>query len=839
MSLLHFLANLISILKRVTITGVVNVYIRKLLRRLCLSFSLFTRSSLKRGKRSKKDGIINAGDGGDDPFSPLSEREEDLLCSGEGGIGHGNEIVFPKTGPSTESVIICASEIPSTLHPHAFNNPHSTISRDLRSSTSLRADFISKSQSYSRISYPTTSGQPYGTVSVNVSPAASASRLSVHTPSRRGQGETVSRYSPSPAPSSNIQAPSERNGQDDNRGSPATSTSRLSADPWQPQRHSHGETSAQRSGSPAALHVINIRKPTDEVGVLTDSPVETCFPHPEVPQLDHERIIAVAEVTSEPEAMEGYVVAPRGESGNDVTLRSVFGDFYPMAPESHWRYVREDYVEPFPKKCTLPAQTTVFQGERLPDGWKEFIHPEGARYFLFEAKHIYTDADVYDYRILSHVTRFMKEMDEYTERQGITYSGDVHIAFDVYYEPEKDGCACRYYIADHSTRSVFWLDPFEAHTLSVWEEVRGVERLTHIRHALEAQYWYHCGLFPDSFKLKTESVDELRDILIYWIGDVLTSRSSTIPYTLEELEPMLRLANNLRKNVGGQRGVAAYDLNKVSVDRIVYKGPWDKLILNMNIEWQKMILFGIVLLSVNLMFLTIGSIDQATAVRTRSIAQILSFLSVMSMIGSVILGLMLARKNKVKDTDGATEAACFILSFERQRLGLETLAILYSLPYALLMWGVIYFLGSFSFYCLHDTAFIIWLIFAGASTVVFCLVFWCIFSLASFDGRYSGEQMSAWDQLFTAMKDAFSGMIRMINRKLIALGLKNPDPEPQERSLTFDPRGLGRALRKASRKATSLSLSALGLGNRVHDDNRRVRGDVEDRPNQVATPSST
>lgn len=98
----------------------------------------------------------------------------------------------------------------------------------------------------------------------------------------------------------------------------------------------------------------------------------------------------------------------------------------------------------------------------------------------------------------------------------------------------------------------------------------------------------------------------------------------------------------------------------------------------MNSEWQELILFvssvthdvfrghpdspqqGTVLLNANVAFLAIQSVDEATADSTRSPAQILSFLSVVSSIGSVIIGLMLARKNKVKHKEGAEDAVSFM-----------------------------------------------------------------------------------------------------------------------------------------------------------------------------------
>jgi len=84
----------------------------------------------------------------------------------------------------------------------------------------------------------------------------------------------------------------------------------------------------------------------------------------------------------------------------------------------------------------------------------------------------------------------------------------MNVVLDLFYEEEDDSCPCRYYIADHSTRTIFWLDKFELKEMQVWAEVKGVTELTHIRacvvvrslrplltfifsgHAIESQYWW-------------------------------------------------------------------------------------------------------------------------------------------------------------------------------------------------------------------------------------------------------------------------------------------------------------------------------------------------------------
>jgi len=107
-----------------------------------------------------------------------------------------------------------------------------------------------------------------------------------------------------------------------------------------------------------------------------------------------------------------------------------------------------------------------------------------------------------------------------------------------------------------------------------------------------------------------------------------------------------------------------------------------------------------VLLNGNVGFLAIQSVDM----KNSSAAQISSYLSIVASVGSILLGLLLRRqtKNKVMHrvddvVSYASKISHFLLTNSHQQdylnenshplLGLEFLAILHSLPYALFMWA--------------------------------------------------------------------------------------------------------------------------------------------------------
>jgi hypothetical protein len=116
-------------------------------------------------------------------------------------------------------------------------------------------------------------------------------------------------------------------------------------------------------------------------------------------------------------------------------------------------------------------------------------------------------------------------------------------------------------------------------------------------------------------------------------------------------------------------------------------------------------------LNANVAFLSIQSVD-TNSDPYRSPAQISSYCSIAASIGSIILGLILVRQSRTKHGETASDVVSdlinidikFVFCFDllhnlhffqqdflrlwtHRWLGLEILAIAFSLPYALLMWG--------------------------------------------------------------------------------------------------------------------------------------------------------
>ncbi|KAK0480597.1 hypothetical protein IW261DRAFT_1473473 [Armillaria novae-zelandiae] len=491
--------------------------------------------------------------------------------------------------------------------------------------------------------------------------------------------------------------------------------------------------------------------------------------------------------------------------GDATTLTEAYPAFWPLAPEHVDRYEREA-VTPNETNYWIDPLTISFRRARHHEGWLTYVHPEGARYFVRERKvspctgnyhdamissgcllpRIFTDIDLYDSDKLELITKFMVDMENYIRAKGINIYPHVDLVFDLIRDPENNNICCAYYFASHDDRSIFWLDDFDTTYFDRCNEVRGVTEQSHIGHEIEAQYWYHCQLFPTCLEMTEDIIDELRDVLIYCLGDAMTSPVASCPYGVIDLQPMLTLTDAIRKSVRkGEKGHLGsvctigrfmyifvqqrfYDfhgqpgarlereksvygrkfkrtalvallspllffspdihlasLEKICLDGLISKVSWTSFIEQLSTEWQEFILYSTVLLNANVALLAIQSVDDSSDKAGRSPAQISSYISIIASIGSIILGLLLIRKNRFKVRDSFQEAL-FLHSRKRNKIGLETIAILYSLPYALLLWAMILFLAAFSLMCFTASDLSVRMLVGSAWLVIGILVIWCV-----------------------------------------------------------------------------------------------------------------
>jgi len=171
-------------------------------------------------------------------------------------------------------------------------------------------------------------------------------------------------------------------------------------------------------------------------------------------------------------------------------------------------------------------------------------------------------------------------------------------------------------------------------------------------------------------------------------------------------------------------------LESIYTDMVICQHMWIKFIGKLQNEWQEFILYATVLLNANVAFLAIPSVDPSsnndTHTYSRTPSQIASYLSVIAAVGSIITGLLLIRQHRTKK-DGAEDVDAFLKRRSHPTRGFETLAIMYSLPYSLLMWAMISFLVAFSLECIVMSSNLYARIPAVFAWVMIgALVVWCV-----------------------------------------------------------------------------------------------------------------
>jgi len=209
--------------------------------------------------------------------------------------------------------------------------------------------------------------------------------------------------------------------------------------------------------------------------------------------------------------------------------------------------------------------TTVFPHYIEPSGveqgplkhhctpWVPATHPDGALYFYDKERRLFTDTDMHDPTLREEMETFYTYLREFLQANRITIpSNDYDLVLDIMVT-EENNISWSYYYACHESRCLFWLKTYNASF--ILSELFGVESPAHVKHRLESLYWNHWSLFPVVFggrRLPLAVYDELTGILAHGCVDVLTSKSSTLPYDDETMQKMIKLVQKAKKAKGGE-----------------------------------------------------------------------------------------------------------------------------------------------------------------------------------------------------------------------------------------------------------------------------------------------
>jgi len=307
-----------------------------------------------------------------------------------------------------------------------------------------------------------------------------------------------------------------------------------------------------------------------------------------------------------------------------------------------------------------------------------------------------------------------------------------------------------YYFVNHEGQSLFWLHDVDFTLFNLG----GVVNMSHKRLGVAAHYWKHCMMYPVGCKIDDKLLEEIKNTIIYAKCNYTSANSAGNFLSINEVDTYLSVVDNLERatrrenyatcaiglimhtitynqfmNFHGQGNARLHDeevywwisgwdyypslwmkfgswllflapkiyvntLHDIYLDKIANRYTWNEFIVHLNMQLQDFNLLATVLLNANVGFLAIQSVDNGDN-GNRSPTQILSYWSLSASVGSILLGTFLVRFHQSEGHKDVTAVATFLKKMHSSKRGLEQLAVVYSLPYALLMWSLIFFSIAF------------------------------------------------------------------------------------------------------------------------------------------------
>ncbi|KAG1878623.1 hypothetical protein C8R48DRAFT_687549 [Suillus tomentosus] len=375
-------------------------------------------------------------------------------------------------------------------------------------------------------------------------------------------------------------------------------------------------------------------------------------------------------------------------------------------------------------------------------GWEPLTQPEGAMIFYQPYKRVFTDVDVRDPQIRVKIDKAVEKAYHEARNAGIFLDPFVELGLELIVKDGEEMWG--YYFVDHKKRIIFW---FEDHRSdSLMSRIRGVERKSHIKYALESQYWRHIELFPNRRFLPEDIVVELKEFVMYAQADSITSQTSVVQFASDEIANILSLVDLLRKsanknrehsvwiaarimkhlcetkfvNFYGQPGTRldvekslygksdapknklsrainamigrwqeSKAFHKVWVDGRIVHTRWEQYMDKLNSDWNGYTIFSTVMVAVDVSFLAVPS------VQTQDEVIILLYTSTFSAMCSLLITLSLVTQVNEQLRGSNTAVVSYLSRMAAGSvLDSESFPFMLSLPFGFLMLGVSCFIGA-------------------------------------------------------------------------------------------------------------------------------------------------
>ncbi|KAF7361077.1 hypothetical protein MSAN_01138700 [Mycena sanguinolenta] len=428
-----------------------------------------------------------------------------------------------------------------------------------------------------------------------------------------------------------------------------------------------------------------------------------------------------------------------------------------------------------------------------PSGWTTCQHPEGAQYFFHEEKRVFTDANLFDAASLALITHSLRIVNDFFRAHNVDLSPGVDLVLDeCTYSDGSKGCQyyfvnhvgrCVFWM-DNGESEMF---PVTAE-LKGMKSASHIRHELEAQYWLHCEYYPRAFNLTHEIidELRDIVLHAFGDVVtsnrttVPWkIGDLnnmitlidgftkgidrnTTNKFSGCNCLVGRLGLVHVFARSRVYNFHGEPGARLnvdqsvhatvkrqtmfirtlnpllfyaphaqlLGVRSVNIDGLIRHSWWAPFVEGLISQWQESIINAAVVLNANVAFLSIQSVDQGGNIAsTRSPAQIASYVSILTSIASIIIGLLLTSRHRNRDRDSAADAATFVFSRTHPKFGLEILAVLYSLPYAMLIWSMVSFLIAFSFACFQKTSLPTRTLVSVVWAAIAALILWCVFNL--------------------------------------------------------------------------------------------------------------
>lgn len=174
----------------------------------------------------------------------------------------------------------------------------------------------------------------------------------------------------------------------------------------------------------------------------------------------------------------------------------------------------------------------------LPPHWSAHVQPEGKTYFYCDGPlTTVTESWMYSSEVAAETEKWIQHLCAQMTEKEMNFA-DLELCIRV-----DDDNDCLYYIVDKRNRTLLWLNDFNTDELDLPDVVSP----SHLRMALEAQFWLHVDRFPAHFGgLPENDLLKLMDIFTHARMDQITSLTSTFSYSPIDTEAFYDLLKGCR-----------------------------------------------------------------------------------------------------------------------------------------------------------------------------------------------------------------------------------------------------------------------------------------------------